>query len=105
MFAKEKGVDYMDLHGRELVDIAICLINSYLFCAHASGKNDLQTAVAPSKDGTAEQISMKKRKELVARRYISKNRPVIKSLAEMVLSGDTSTFQQYEALIGPVPKE
>jgi hypothetical protein len=99
-FVKETGVDYMDLYGRGLVDIAINVICGYLFCGQASSKVDIQTEMAGG-----EKTSMKKRKELVARRYITKNHPVIKATVENILSGNRSTFEQYETLAGPVPQE
>jgi len=105
-FIKEKGVDYMDLYGRPLVDVAIYLICGYLFCGQASSKIDCQVEVADGKNnGQGETISMKKRKEVIARRYVTKNAVVIKSLIDMILSGDRSSFEQYETLAGPVPEE
>lgn len=105
-FVKEKGVDYMDLYGRSLVDTAIYIICGYLFCGQASSKFDMQVDVADGKNnGQSQTISMKKRKEMIAHRYITKNAAVIKSLVDMILSGDRSTFEQYEALAGPVPEE
>jgi len=105
-FIKEKGVDYMDLYGRPLVDVAIYLICGYLFCGQASSKIDCQVGVADGKNnGQGETISMKKRKEVIARRYITKNAALIKSLVEEICGGDKSTFEQYEALAGPVPGE
>ena len=105
-FIKEKGVDYMDLYGRPLVDVAIYLICGYLFCGQASSKIDCQVGVADGKNnGQGETISMKKRKEVIARRYITKNAALIKSLVDMITGGDKSTFEQYEALAGPVPGE
>jgi hypothetical protein len=105
-FIKEKGVDYMDLYGRPLVDVAIYLICGYLFCGQASSKIDCQVEVADGKNnGQGETISMKKRKEMIARRYITKNAALIKSLVEEICGGDKSTFEQYEALAGPVPGE
>ncbi|MCI0498899.1 MAG: acyl-CoA dehydrogenase family protein [Planctomycetales bacterium] len=104
-FAKEQGVDYMDLYGRQLVDIAIALINGYLFCGQASSKVDMQVAVAGNGDPNAPKtIPMTRRKEAVARRYVTRNASLIKSLAEEILSGDRSTFKEYEALVGPVPE-
>jgi hypothetical protein len=103
-FIKEKGVDYMDLYGRPLVDVAIYLICGYLFCGQASSKIDCQVEVADGKNnGQGETISMKKRKEVIARRYITKNAALIKSLVDMITGGDKSTFEQYEALAGPIP--
>jgi len=99
-FAKETGVDYMDLYGRGLVDSAIYIICGYLFCGQASSKVDIQTDTA---DGG--KTSMKKRKEMLARRYITKNTPTIKAIVESIHSGDRSTFEQYETLAGPVPQE
>lgn len=98
-FIKETGVDYMDLYGRGLVDAAIDIICGYLFCGQASGKVDIQVDVA------GEKTSMKKRKETLARRYITKNAPVIKAIIENIFSGDKSTFEQYDSLAGPVPQE
>jgi hypothetical protein len=47
---------------------------------------------------------MRQRKEVIARRYVTRNAVLIKSMAEKVLSGDKTTFKDYEALIGPVPE-
>jgi hypothetical protein len=96
----------MDLYGRELVDSAICLICGYLFCSQASSKIDMEVDVADEKNNSQDKtISMKKRKEMVARRYITKNAPIIKAHFDSILSGDKSTFEQYSALAGPVPQE
>jgi hypothetical protein len=104
-FVKDKGVNYMDLNGRALVDTAIYIICGYLFCGQASSKNDMEVEIADGENnGQSRIISMKKRKEMIARRYITKNAALIKSLVEAVLSGDRSTFEQYEALAGPVPE-
>jgi len=48
---------------------------------------------------------MKERKAKIARRYITKNSPKIAALAELICTGDKSTFSDYEALIGPVAAE
>ncbi|MEN6335954.1 MAG: acyl-CoA dehydrogenase family protein, partial [Phycisphaerales bacterium] len=104
-FTKQQGNEYMDLHGRELVDVAIDLINGYLFCGQASTKVDMNVPVATdgsSKNGQT--VSMKQRKLMMARRYVEKNAPKIKALTELVRQGDKSTFSDYEALIGPVPE-
>ena len=105
-FVKKAGVDYMDLYGRALVDIAISLINGYLFIGQASSKVDLQVTVADNGDTeAAKTMSMAERKKLVATMYITKEASKIKALAQKVLTGDKSTFKQYEALIGPVPED
>jgi len=104
-FTKSNGNDYMDLYGRALTDVAIDLVNGYLFCGQASTKVTLEVPVAPngSPDNGAT-ISMKQRKAMMARRYVEKNAPKIKALTDMICQGDKSTFSDYEALIGPVPE-
>jgi hypothetical protein len=105
-FVKEAGVEYMDLYGRKLVDIAIALIIGYLFCDQASTKIDMQVSVANSdSNGEPNTISMKARKATIARRYITKNAPKLVALAEAICTGDKSTFSEYDSLIGPVPQE
>jgi alkylation response protein AidB-like acyl-CoA dehydrogenase len=105
-YVKEQGNEYMDLYGRALVDIAIDLINGYLFCGQASTKIDMQVSVAENgQDGNSQTISMKERKVIVARRYVTKNAPKIAALAELIRTGDKSTFSDYEAMVGPVPVE
>ncbi|MFC1781023.1 acyl-CoA dehydrogenase family protein [Planctomycetota bacterium] len=105
VFIKEQGNEYMDLYGRELVDIAIDLINGYLFCGQASTKIDMQVPVSENGKASDKMISIKERKTMVARRYITKNAPKIKALAEIIRIGDKSTFNEYESLVGPVPTE
>jgi len=104
-FVKEQGTEYMDLYGRAIVDIAIDLINGYLFCGQASSKVDMEVAVAGESNGDGrEKVSMRKRKAIVALRYVTKNAPKITALKESILAGDTTTFSDYEVLIGPVPE-
>jgi hypothetical protein len=105
-FVKENGNDYMDLYGRALVDIAIDLIIGYLFCGQASTKVEMEVAAA--EDGQADNgstLSMKERKAMVARRFITRNAPKITSLIESICAGDKSTFTDYATLVGPVPTE
>jgi len=104
-FVKENGNKYMDLYGRALVDIAIDLINGYLLCGQASTKVDMEICVAGDLPNNGEKIPMKERKAMTARRYITKNAPKITALAELICTGDKSTFADYEAMVGPVPSE
>ncbi|MHC4580763.1 MAG: acyl-CoA dehydrogenase family protein [Planctomycetota bacterium] len=105
-YVKEQGNEYMDLYGRAVGDIAIDLINGYLFCGQASTKVDMQVAVAENGSvDNGKTISIKERKAIVARRYITRNAPKIVALAKLICTGDKSTFTNYEALIGPVPTE
>ncbi|HOK95479.1 MAG TPA: acyl-CoA dehydrogenase family protein [Anaerohalosphaeraceae bacterium] len=101
-FTKEQGVEYMDLYGRQLVDMAIALINGYLLCGQASSSVKMLVRTAGGSDAV---IPMIQRKEALARRYVTRSAAMIKSLAEEVLSGDRSTFKQYEVLAGPVPEQ
>lgn len=104
VFVKDKSNDYMDLFGRPLVDIAMDTIMGYLFCSQGSTKVEMQVPIASdnsqSDNGT---ISMKKRKKMIARRFIARNYAKAKQFVDVIKSGDTSTFEQYEELIGPVP--
>ncbi|AQQ10152.1 Acyl-CoA dehydrogenase [Sedimentisphaera cyanobacteriorum] len=97
---KQQSMEYMDLYGRRIVDIAIKIICGYLFCRQASGAADMEIPTA--KEG--ETVSMKKRKAVIAKRYINRNAAVIKALAEQILQGDKSTFEDYEEIAGPVPE-
>jgi alkylation response protein AidB-like acyl-CoA dehydrogenase len=103
-FVKENGNDYMDLYGRPLVDIATSLIIGYLFCSQASSKVDMYVAVSGENGQTEnDTISMKERKAIIARRYITKNAPKIAAWAKLIASGDRSTFTDYPTMVGPVP--
>jgi alkylation response protein AidB-like acyl-CoA dehydrogenase len=104
---KENGNEYMDLYGRNLVDIAIALIQGYLFCDQASTDIALEVAMSGD-DGHAEEgktVDMKSRKAQIARRFVTRNAPKIKALAAEILGGDKSTFEAYESLVGPVQTE
>ena len=100
-FTKTNGNDYMDLYGRALVDIAIDLINGYLFCGQAGTKVEMDVPVA---GGNGQTVPMKQRKALLARRYVEKNAPKIKALTDLICRGDKSSFTDYETLVGPVPE-
>jgi alkylation response protein AidB-like acyl-CoA dehydrogenase len=102
-FVKEKGNEYMDLYGRALVDMAIGLINGYLFCGQASTKVEMEVPVAENGQAdNGQTVSMKERKATIAQRYITKNAPKIAALSELIRAGDKSTLTDYETLVGPV---
>jgi len=103
-FVKDLGIDYMDLYGRDIVDVAIFVINGYLFCGQASSKVDMDVAVAGNGDGTAKTVKMVDRKRSVARRYITKGQPEMLAKITAICSDDKSTFSEYETLAGPVPE-
>ncbi len=102
-FVKGNGSEYMDLYGRALVDIAIDLITGFLFCSQASTKVDMEVAVLEGGSvDKVQTIPMKKRKAMIARRYVTKNAPKITALTELICTGDKSTFADYEAFVGPI---
>jgi hypothetical protein len=76
------GTEYMDLHGRKLVDIAIALLVGFWFC----------------KQGLA-----KAAKQVVARRWLITRMPEIRKLHSMIMSGDRSAIADFETLAAPVP--
>ncbi len=105
-FVKKHGTEYMDLYGRPIVDIAVDLIIGYLFCDQASSKVDMNVPVddeAGQSNGRF--IQMKKRKQIIARRFITKNAPKIDALARLIRSGDKTTMTDYASLVGPVPAQ
>lgn len=104
-FVKEAGVDYMDLFGRQLVDMAIALINGYLLCGQASSPVAMDVPTADSApNGSPKTVPITQRKEMMARRYITRNAVKIRALADEISSGDKSTFKEFEVLAGPVPE-
>ncbi|MCF7955940.1 MAG: acyl-CoA dehydrogenase family protein [Phycisphaerae bacterium] len=104
-FVKDNGVEYMDLYARDIVDIGVYLINSYLFCGQASSKVDMDVAVADSGSNKGQTMKMVDRKKIVAYRYVTKNYPKMLAKIDAIASGEKSTFSAYEALVGPVPEE
>jgi len=81
-FVKAQGGSYLDLSGRRLVDSAISVIVGHLF---------LTQAVA------------NERKKKVARRFITRDMPVIRMNCELIQTGDTTVMDEYADLAGPVP--
>jgi hypothetical protein len=82
-FTKEQGgMEYMDLYGRRLVDMAIAVVVGALFCDHATAK---QSKIA------------------VARRWLAAKLPEMRMNRELICSGDRSIISQFAVLAGPVP--
>jgi len=104
-FVKANGTEYMDLYGRPLVDIAIDLINGYLFCGQASTKVQMDVPLPANNSDSVETIPIKQRKAALARRFVTRNAPRIAALAQIICSGDKSTFNEYEAIVGTLPQE
>jgi 3-(methylthio)propanoyl-CoA dehydrogenase len=76
---KEKGVEYMDLYGRKIVDNACDLYIGFLFLNQAKHSE---------------------RKKEVARRFITTNAPKIAANCELIKSGDRSTMDQFGLVVG-----
>ncbi|MHC4214871.1 MAG: acyl-CoA dehydrogenase family protein [Planctomycetota bacterium] len=105
-FVKEQGTEYMDLYGRGLVDIAIDLICGYLLCGQGSTKVAMEVEAAPNEGSNeGKKVSMKERKAMMARRYVTRNAAKIGAIVRTTCEGDKSTFKDYACLVGPVSAE
>ena len=81
---EQSGTEYMDLHGRQIVDAAIDIYTAYLLLNQAR-HSDAKLAVAG--------------------RYINEIVPRVKYNSELIRSGDRSSLDCFETLAGPVPTE
>ncbi len=81
-FVKSKGPDYMDLHGRRLVDSAATVIIGHLLLQQATGNE---------------------RKRLVAKRFIECNLATLYRDLNLACTGDVTPLESFEMLAGPVP--
>ena len=81
-FVKTQGTSYLDYSGRRLVDSALAVVIGYLL---------LDQGVADA------------RKKQVARRFIGREMPLLRTHCEQILSGDTMPMSEYALLAGPVP--
>lgn len=83
-FTKEQGNEYMELHGRQLVDIACDLYMAYLLLNQARHSQE---------------------KLVTASRYILEIIPRVKCNYELITSGDRTSLDCFETLAGPLPTE
>jgi len=82
-FVKDQGgVEYMDLMGRRLTDMAIYLIVAALF---------------------ADQATAKESKKVILHRWLATKMPELKMNHEFILSGERSPMTDFEILAGPLP--
>ena len=117
-FAKEQpGTEYMDLHGRKLVDVAIMLIVGHLFLQQSIAKpawQDEFTTVSDkpngndngsdnNKDALDAYSNVRLHKRVVATRYITSNASRISMLITQILRADRSSMTDYDQIVGPVP--
>ncbi len=79
-FVKERGNEYMDLHGRKLVDSAITVLVGHLLLSQAAVSD---------------------RKKAVARRFIDTGLPTLRRDVELICSGDQSPIEQFDLIAGP----
>ncbi len=79
-FVKQRGNEYMDLHGRRLVDAALVVIIGHLLLKQAAACE---------------------RKKAVVRRFIETGLPTLRRDLEVVRSGDTSAIQEFDLIAGP----
>jgi len=82
-FVKDQGgVEYMDLMGRRLTDMAIYLIVAALF---------------------ADQATAQEYKKVILHRWLATKMPELKMNHEFILSGERSPMTDFETLAGPLP--
>jgi hypothetical protein len=81
VLVKEKGVEYMDLYGRKIVDVACDLYLGYLFLQQARHSD---------------------RKKEVARRFITTGASRVAANCELIKSGDRSTMDQFNLVVGAI---
>ncbi len=88
-FVKQQsgGTEFMDLHGRRLVDMAIVLIVGALFCDHA----------------TTDEADVAAAKTAVADHWLATRLPTFRANKERITSGHRSVLTDFEALAGPLP--
>ncbi len=118
-YVKEKpGTEYMDLHGRKLVDAAIMIIVGHLFLKQVSfdphHHNDFTQPPKPDKardDQSSDKNSsnstpyrtVQNHKKIVARRYITAHAAHVEMLTREIKRGDNSSMTDFDLIVGPVP--
>ncbi len=84
VFVKQQGTEYMDLYGRKIVDVACDIYLGYLFLRQGLHSE---------------------RKKEIARRFILSAVPRIQANCELIKSGDKSTFDKFDSIVGAVEEE
>ena len=116
-FVKDQpGTEYMDLHARKIVDVAIMLIVGHLLLrqsvaepiwrdeftdtpANSAASGDSDNHSQPSQDAYS---AVRVAKAAIAGRYIKLNSDRIKMLCNQALQADRSAMTDYELVVGPV---
>ena len=81
---KEQSPEYLDLFARKLVDVIADIYIGYLLMDGARFSN---------------------RKAVIAKRWLQRIIPQGQSALKLIASGDRSTIDKYDLLVGPVPEE
>ena len=115
---EQGGAEYMDLHGRKLVDSAIMLIVGHLFLRQAtgepcwqddftkapSGRNGNGTDGGDGDNGNSENAdryrTIRCHKLAVARRYIGGNAARVSMLCRQIMRQDRSSMTDYNVIVG-----
>ncbi len=84
VFVKQQGTEYMDLYGRKIVDVACDIYLGYLLLRQGLHSD---------------------RKKEIARRFVSSAIPRIKANCELIKSGDKSTFDKFDVIVGAAEEE
>jgi len=114
-FVKERGVEYMDLYGRRLVDAGITVLVGHLLLQQAAAKRPGTRADALPSVGTRpgplpqsphpgplpRGEGGNEHKKLVARRFIDTGLATAERDIRVLCRGDTSVLTDFEALAGP----
>lgn len=108
----QPGTEYMDLHGRAIVDVAIMIIVGHLFLQQSIGEPQWQDAFTSEPDadehedsnnrGTSTYRTVQKHKRAAAYRYIRSNAAKVSMICEEIRRGDRSTITDFDELVGPV---
>jgi len=111
----QPGTEYMDLHGRAIVDAAIMVIVGHLFLQQGVGEPQWQDAFTTEPDADENKGSnnngippatyrtVQKHKQVAADRYIRSNAAKVAMICEEIQRGDRSTMTDFDDLVGPVP--
>jgi len=108
----QPGTEYMDLHGRKLVDAAIMLIVGHLFLHQGIAEPSWHDGFSPAQpadtsDNPAAPMdayrTVRSHKRVIARRYIQSNAVTLEMLCRQITTGDRSSMSDFDAIVGPVP--
>jgi len=111
-FVKERGVEYMDLYGRKLVDAGITVLVGHLLLRQAAdtragaswgsnGRSGASRSTGSLPDPLPGGAGVNAHKKLVARRFIETGLPTLRRDIALLLSGDTTVMSEFETLAGP----